>query len=389
MNFLELKRPELQKLCKTHGIKANGTNVEMREQLTKLQLAGGDIAPSNNCDTAFDQRSDSDIFMQLKDVFLSPTCCTDKVDQKQQQEQENEPRVLDDEALQQLLEQQVPDINSMMDRLGQVPVSQYIISTYHNGLPLYNQNPMLQIHLIRSLRTVVAAVAAGAAPLGGGLPVLPGRAGPGHRRVVRPDRGAGPGAARPTSGAGGPGEAGGPGRAGKCPASNAWRTGDENPYGQLPHLQNRYRLALGGTVGLRGVAAAAQDHLASPLADPAQVEEALEQYRALFSAEDVALTLVRDVNQQDLNAERLIDRDTLAKWASEQAPPSFNAHSIFFNEESNDEHDYLGEEPREENTYHPFLSKQVALSILSLLFLSETEQNEEQEFIERTSSSTS
>ncbi|CAM9628851.1 unnamed protein product, partial [Heterosigma akashiwo] len=62
MNFLELKRPELQKLCKTHGIKANGTNVEMREQLTKLQLAGGDIAPSNNCDTAFDQRSDSDIF---------------------------------------------------------------------------------------------------------------------------------------------------------------------------------------------------------------------------------------------------------------------------------------------------------------------------------------
>mmetsp|Transcript_46870 Transcript_46870/g.80657 ORF Transcript_46870/g.80657 Transcript_46870/m.80657 type:complete len:396 (-) Transcript_46870:179-1366(-) len=395
MNFLELKRPELQKLCKTHGIKANGTNVEMREQLTKLQLAGGDIAPSNNCDTAFDQRSDSDIFMQLKDVFLSPTCCTDKVDQKQQQEQENEPRVLDDEALQQLLEQQVPDINSMMDRLGQVPVSQYIISTYHNGLPLYNQNPMLQIHLIRSLRTVVAAVAAGAAPRGA-LRLLAeayqscqaeqGRVIDAlYGQIAGRDLGlraqllvlvdlAKQAALDALVNARHP---------------NAWRTGDENPYGQLPHLQNRYRLALGGTVGLRGVAAAAQDHLASPLADPAQVEEALEQYRALFSAEDVALTLVRDVNQQDLNAERLIDRDTLAKWASEQAPPSFNAHSIFFNEESNDEHDYLGEEPREENTYHPFLSKQVALSILSLLFLSETEQNEEQEFIERTSSSTS
>jgi len=76
---------------------------------------------------------------------------------------------------------------------------------------------------------------------------------------------------------------------------------------------------------------------------------------------------VNDVNQQDAEAERLINRELMAKWASEMSEScGFDSHDIFYDEER--AKDYEGA-PKEENKYHVFLNKKVALEVLVHLFL--------------------
>lgn len=86
--------------------------------------------------------------------------------------------------------------------------------------------------------------------------------------------------------------------------------------------------------------------------------------REAFSVKDVAEALVQDVNQQDAMANRVIDRDSLAKWAS--TVPSFDAHSIYYDETR--PHAYRDAKPLPENRFQPFLSLDAAHTILTRAF---------------------
>merc|ERR1712061_106276 len=68
---------------------------------------------------------------------------------------------------------------------------------------------------------------------------------------------------------------------------------------------------------------------------------------------------ISDVNQQDENAERVIDRKLLTDFAMQA--PDLDKYSIFFDEEKPSEYDG---EPRKENVYQPFLNLAVALRLL-------------------------
>lgn len=86
--------------------------------------------------------------------------------------------------------------------------------------------------------------------------------------------------------------------------------------------------------------------------------------REAFTIHDVAEAIMVDVNQQDPEAQRVVDRDSLAKWAS--SVPSFNAHSIYYDETHPKA--YKDAKPRPENRYQPFLSLDVAYTILLRAF---------------------
>jgi hypothetical protein len=91
--------------------------------------------------------------------------------------------------------------------------------------------------------------------------------------------------------------------------------------------------------------------------------------RKIFEPAEVIKALVADINQQSVSAERIIDRDALASWASSGAPDPypphfpFDAHAIYYDEE--DAEHYGGDgPPLEENAYQPFLSHGVAIRLV-------------------------
>jgi len=133
-------------------------------------------------------------------------------------------------------------------------------------------------------------------------------------------------------------------------------------------------------LGLRGVEAARLDINSKPV--PINIANDLEKlYREMFSVNEFVTTFTNDVNQQEQEAERLVSRELLAKWVD--GCPGFDKHSIFYDEDN--ANDYIDSKisdenkkegntsknlgPNEENKYHPYLSRKVALDILFHLFL--------------------
>ena len=151
---------------------------------------------------------------------------------------------------------------------------------------------------------------------------------------------------------------------------------------QAPHVLSAYLREVGRELGLRGVAASATDPNATMAVDKPAV---LRAFRERFSVDEVAAALVADVNQQSPDAERVIDRDALAKWAAATAEATtgqegggggggsgavFDAHSIYYDDERACDFAQLTvSKPNEANKYQPFLSPRVAMEILLLLFL--------------------
>ena len=152
---------------------------------------------------------------------------------------------------------------------------------------------------------------------------------------------------------------------------------------QAPHVLSAYLREVGRELGLRGVAASATDPNATMAVDKPAV---LRAFRERFSVDEVAAALVADVNQQSPDAERVIDRDALAKWAAATAEATtgqqgggggggggaavFDAHSIYYDDErAGDFANLTVSKPNEANEFQPFLSPRVAMEILILLFL--------------------
>jgi len=309
----------------------------------------------------------TEAYSNLLAVFLSPVCCTEKEGGSCDVQSE----IMSNDLLLETLRQHVSNVDEMLDRTGSVPVSDYILSTYSNGLPLYGGNPVLQLHLINSLRLIFEKVFTGEAP--GKYLVSIAEAYQSCQaeqgRVIDHIYG----------------ELTGRDMSLRDQIlvlvdnqkqmimdqvvnqmnPNAWKTSDANPMGQLPHIQNSYRVAVGETLGLRGVSAARMDYHHQHL-DSKTVTDIENLFRSLFSVEDLVLSIMKDVNDQDPNANRIINREALTKWAAD-SPESFDSHSLFYNEEAPDG-EYEGS-PTEENKFQPYLSKNVTIRILQTIFL--------------------
>jgi len=150
----------------------------------------------------------------------------------------------------------------------------------------------------------------------------------------------------------------------------AWKTGDDNPKGQLPHLQSSYCKSFGEELGLRGYKAAKldKDKISISSVDRQILKSSFE---ILFNMSDLIASIIADVNQQDENAERLINRDSLMKWAGDNsANNGFESHTIFYDEARTEEYKDIGK-PKDENMYQPFLSPSVTVTLLYHLFQSE------------------
>ena len=104
-----------------------------------------------------------------------------------------------------------------------------------------------------------------------------------------------------------------------------------------------------------------------------------DAFRRMFLIDELCDTLVSDVNQQSKDADRLINRDMLGKWAGDgDVNNGFNSHSIFYDEDNADAYKDLGK-PEEENMYQPFLNRQVALEVLKCLFLEQGVKKQKKE----------
>ena len=77
---------------------------------------------------------------------------------------------------------------------------------------------------------------------------------------------------------------------------DAWRTGDESPHLQLPHILSSYRLAWGSALGLRGAAAAQCDWAAQRLGGELALDVA-RLYVDRFSERALIEEIMADVNQ--------------------------------------------------------------------------------------------
>jgi hypothetical protein len=89
---------------------------------------------------------------------------------------------------------------------------------------------------------------------------------------------------------------------------------DDFPQKQIPHITSSYRVAVGTMLGLRGVEGAKLDHCKF-VVPPADATRVVECFHRMFVIDELCDLLVNDVNQQSADADRLIDRDLLAKWA--------------------------------------------------------------------------
>jgi len=311
---------------------------------------------------------------ELREYLLSPKASTEKNETPDQLEVPH----LQPEEIQQILLDNVHGVEDMLDRTGSVPVSTFIKSTYENGLPLFEANPAVQQHTVKAMRVIFhkgvkmhekgrkqifkrLAEAYTACQMEQGRVIdsiygsLTGRDKSFKEQILtlvdmqkeqvlnqlvnlkNPD---------------------------------AWRTSDDYPEQQVPHIQSSYCVAIGPNLGLRGIKSSQLDNFCVPL-DPRLARELETMFKKLFSLNDLVNTIVSDINQQEVEAERLIGREALAKWASEVGEssngriPGFDSHGIFFDEEKSHEYDGV---PKEENKYQIYINRKVALEILIHLF---------------------
>jgi hypothetical protein len=315
------------------------------------------------------------LFLQLTFIFSKSTSKhRNKFPKSPDNDEENTIKIFTEEEIIQILKSNIPDIENIFDRTGSVPVSEFIISTYSNGLPLFASNPTVQQHTIKGLRFVF------------------------HKVVNLPDKTKQSILKRITDAYTACqmeqgriidslyGQLSGRDKSFKDQLlsivdiqkeqilnqivnhrnPDAWQTTDDFPEQQIPHLQSSYCLAVGHQLGLRGVKSSQLDNFKTILTE-SQTKDILEDFQQRFSVPDLIQTIVNDINQQDPNAERLINCDSLSKWITENSQSLIlDPHDIFYDEEK--EKEYNGK-PNEENKYRPFINEDVARDLLFSVFL--------------------
>jgi len=139
------------------------------------------------------------------------------------------------------------------------------------------------------------------------------------------------------------------------------------PWQQRVHLFSGYVSLVGQEFGMDSLTAAQSDRFASSaLQEIGELDAAtlLADLRGDMSVKDWLLMLLADINNQAEDADRLIDRDCIFRWAQENMS-SEAAYLVFYDD------DRAGEfamqqpmKPEPGNCYQPFLSVKVLVEIL-------------------------
>lgn len=315
---------------------------------------------------------------KLENFLLSPASSTEEAYKKtSDQGDRDKPITMSAQRVQEMLQTYVPNINDLYDRRNIFPVTTLILKTYNSGLPLYDKVPAIKEHTKRSLQYIFYALdnkeknysendkrtylrrlaeaftscqAGQARELDAVYGSLIGRSldlrgqvlslvDEQKQRVldmvtkkIHPD---------------------------------AWESLD--PRRQVPHIESAYVQLFGSKFGLRGTGGASADYCMAHISKM-EAERAEKEFKKMFSVEEVLESVVMDVNQQNKDADRIISREDLSKWAGDaSANGGFDSWSIFYDEDNADEYPEDAK-PTDENMYQPFLSKKVALNMLLKLF---------------------
>ena len=316
--------------------------------------------------------------LRLLEFFLSPAASTEGNKKTPEGQEKDKLPLLDPPAIVETLTKYVEGIGDMYDRTGEMALTDMFVSTYSNGLPIYASNAPVQQHTVHALQSIFReldndsraeswkrkvlaklcdAFKACQAEQGRVIDAVYGMASGRDKsfreqvlmvvdvqkelvlentvNLLNPE---------------------------------AWKQNDEIPQKQVPHITSSYRIAIGSEFGLRGIETAQMDHC-KVVISPNDSANVKLTFRRLFQIDELCDTLVGDVNQQDKDADRLVSRDDLGKWAGNtEENNGFDSHSIFFDEDQIKLYEDLGK-PVEENMYQPFLHRAVALQMLKALFL--------------------
>jgi len=278
-----------------------------------------------------------------------------------------------------ILKDNVDGIDSMFDRSGNSTITGFIISTYSSGLPLFKSNQPLQNHTIQAMKVIFHK-----------LPTLsPAIRKPMFRKLAEAYTACQMEQGRVIDSI--YGTITGRDKTLKEQILNlvdiqkeqvlfqvvnrynpdAWKTSDDHPREQIPHIQSSYCIALGPILGLRGVKAAELDK-DSFTVDKRNTKYLVKCFKRMFLVQELINTIITDVNQQADDAGRLVDFNSLTKWAGdEKQNHGFPGHSIFYDEDSANAWPKDLGIPNEENKYKPFLNSDVVLNLLVHLFLKE------------------
>ena len=314
-------------------------------------------------------------FQRLEDFFLSPASSTEAAEKSSGGGEGEEIELLSDDDIGTLLRLRVSNFESMMCRRGEKQILELILSSYHNGLPLYDKDPVIKKHTARSLQFIfdfvikqpenlqtkilsrladafTACQAEQGRVLDAMYGALSGRDKSLKQQILAIVDDCKERVLDQVANELNP---------------NAWKQDDSEPTKQLPHIMSSYKIAIGHEFGIRGVKAATADYNKFDVPSKKK-KNVVAAFRRLFDVNEVIQTFKNDVNQQSPEAERLIDRDQLSRWAGNAEENfSFPSHSIFFDE---DHPEAYGEtKPLDENMYQPFLSDAVTLDVFDHLFL--------------------
>ena len=314
---------------------------------------------------------------KLEAFLLSPASSTEEMSKRASRGESGKVTVMSPQKVKDLLCKYVPNINELYDRRHTCLVTDLILKTYSNGLPLYNNVPAIKehtkhsmqyifyaldskemnysendkrVHLKRLAEAFTSCQAGQARELDAVYGSLIGRSldlrgqvlslvDEQKQRVldmvarkIHPD---------------------------------AWESMD--PMRQAPHIESAYVQLFGRRLGLRGTGGAAADYCMASVSKT-EATRAEKEFKKMFSVEETLDSIVMDVNQQSKDADRIISREDLSKWAGDASENGgFDSWSIFYDEENVD--DYPEDaKPTDENMYQPFLSKKVALDLLLKLF---------------------
>jgi len=139
-----------------------------------------------------------------------------------------------------------------------------------------------------------------------------------------------------------------------------------SPGGQRAHLKSAYYVMFGKKLGMLDITPAKSDRFLSMA--QREMKKALKAksqetwtkiIKSSISSRFFFEALLADINNQSLNADRSIDRNTIFKWAQQNLK---DPHSVFY--DADREADYNGTQPRHENKFEVFLSRKLLVKML-------------------------
>src|SRR5690606_6357996 len=89
---------------------------------------------------------------------------------------------------------------------------------------------------------------------------------------------------------------------------NAWKESDDHPQNQIPHLLSSYKVAIGASMGFRGIESAKADK--NRVKVSSKIKKKVEStVKVFFSIGEIIDLIIKDVNQNIKCENRILDLD--------------------------------------------------------------------------------